>query len=98
MISHDVIYTSADEDGIIPCNNVSDCGATFHQACLEAHNYDLSLHDGCIKCCSDKSVFLTAKRSAGVKVQATSKANSDLIVLDSDGEEDVDDDCVIVLD
>ena len=32
------------------------------------------------------------------KLQATSKANSDLIVLDSDEEEEDDDDCVIVLD
>lgn len=75
------------EASLVLCNRVSDCGATFHHECLAAHNYDLQIHDGCIVC-EDKSKF----------IPKAPVAKSDLIVLDSDIEENADDDDVIVID
>jgi len=99
-----------DED-IVSCNRVAACGATFHDSCLTAHEFDIKAHDGCIKC-EAKSKFSTTKnkeainkngRDDGFVVQsrtinkgglAAAKKELDLIVLDSDNE----DDDVIVID
>mmetsp|Transcript_29399 Transcript_29399/g.53938 ORF Transcript_29399/g.53938 Transcript_29399/m.53938 type:complete len:523 (+) Transcript_29399:69-1637(+) len=92
-----------DED-IVLCNRVAACGATFHKACLAAHNYDINVHDGCVQC-QTKSKF-TIRNGAITKngldaIRATNKGSQvadDVIVLESDDEEKEDDDDVIVID
>mmetsp|Transcript_15855 Transcript_15855/g.34301 ORF Transcript_15855/g.34301 Transcript_15855/m.34301 type:complete len:836 (-) Transcript_15855:98-2605(-) len=94
------------EEDIVLCNRVSACGATFHQSCLTAHGYDFCEHDGCIKC-EAKSKFSTKSKegtsknglqSGSIKKggQAAAKHDADIIVLDSDSDDEADD--VIVID
>mmetsp|Transcript_3496 Transcript_3496/g.8906 ORF Transcript_3496/g.8906 Transcript_3496/m.8906 type:complete len:772 (-) Transcript_3496:219-2534(-) len=39
-----------DDTGIVTCNRVSKCGATFHAECLSAQGFDIGKDDGCIVC------------------------------------------------
>ena len=95
------------EVGIVSCNRVVACGATFHQSCLASRNFDIRERDGCIKC-KTTSQFLTknvdihhkGERDGSDEVQHhTSKRNNlsssnDAIFL----EKSDDDESVIVLD
>jgi len=92
------------EEDIVLCNRVAACGATFHKACLTAHNYDINVHDGCVRC-QTKSTF-TVRNEVITKIgsdgsRATNERDQvadDVIVLESYDEKKEDDDDVIVID
>lgn len=95
------MHSTADV-GIVSCNRVAACGATFHQVCLTNQKYDINAHDGCFKC-KAPSLFVTNHKS---KVDAhcnpskkgeldSSKGRIELL---DEGDDYDDDDDVIILD
>lgn len=89
------VYSTADA-GIISCNRVAACGATFHEKCLTSLHYDIHAQDGCIKC-KVSSLFVTEQKatadaqtselksltgSIGGRLKADADDYDDVIVID----------------
>jgi len=92
------------DENVVLCNRVAACGATFHESCLTAHDYDVNAHDGCIMCQPKSKFKAESKEEArkngpddGAFTVKCRQTIADVIVLESDDEVKEDDD-VIVLD
>ena len=93
------MHSTADV-GIVSCNRVAACGATFHQVCLTNQKYDINEHDGCFKC-KAPSRFATKHTQHSTSKKSEQDSFKDRIeVLDGeeDDDDDDDDDDVIILD
>jgi hypothetical protein len=86
-----VLLASADV-GIVSCNRVADCGAIFHQMCLEIQNYDIHARDGCLKC-NAKSLIESQHAKSLRKNELDSSKTRSIEFLD-----EADDNDVIILD
>ena len=61
---------------------MADCGATFHQMCLEIQNYDIHARNGCLKCNATlKKNEIDSSKSRSVELLDKSDDN-DVIILD----------------
>ena len=70
-----LLLASADV-GIVSCNRVAHCGATFHQMCLEIQNYDIHAQNGCLKCAT------TQHAKSLKKNEIDYSDDNDVIILD----------------
>jgi len=103
-----------EDDGIVLCNRVALCGATFHDACLTANGFDINAHDGCIKCkekgkfsMKEKQTISETRQANGVETQCRSldleeqvaaKNDAGVVVLELESDREEEDDDVIVID
>lgn len=91
------------DSGIVSCNRVAACDATFHQVCLTNQKYDINSHDGCFRC-KAPSLFATNHKSiVGAQCNPSKKSELDsskdrIKLLDEGADDDDDDDDVIILD
>ncbi|KAL7548504.1 hypothetical protein ACHAWF_011782 [Thalassiosira exigua] len=85
--------------GVVLCNRVIACGATFHEACLKSKGYDLQASDGCIKC-KARDKFTTKRGKSNNNLSRCGGTNdnganeAEIVVLDSD--EDEEDDVIVI--
>ena len=92
------MYSTADS-GIISCNRVAACGATFHEKCLTSLHYDIHAQDGCIKC-KVSSLFVTKQKATSDAQTSELKSLSGSIEerrkADDDDDDDDDDDVIVI--
>ena len=93
-----LVYSTADS-GIISCNRVAACGATFHEQCLTSLHYDIQAQDGCIKCKVSSRFVAKQKSTADAQPsELKSSMGSGEGHREADDDDDDDDDDVIIID
>ena len=94
--------------GVVSCNRVAACGATFHLICLTSKKYDIHAHDGCIKCNASSENEITQEKYCddGDHVQqhktvmkrelGVSHKHAEIIMIDAEYNDDETDDVVVL--